>query len=145
MLSTATCTCRRFTANSFHGSGNVTGGSTARTAAAVLGEVGDQRVHPIETRRVDELAAPSLLGDEAGMHQLMEVEGKRRRGNSQLVPDLPRRHPLRAPLDEQPVDGKPRLLRKRAERCNRLRGLHGMFLEESKARRNHISRTMESL
>src|SRR5438105_3147832 len=48
-----------------------------RALAAVLGEVAEQRVHVAERGAVDDVAAETLLSDQARVRQLFQVERQR--------------------------------------------------------------------
>src|SRR3990172_11033851 len=52
---------------------------------AVLGEVGQQFVHPVEIGPVDQVSATAHLGHHARVHQLLEMEGERRRRDLKFV------------------------------------------------------------
>src|SRR5580693_5626682 len=100
MSSTATCTCMRFMVSSFGRSSGITSRSAHAIApAAVFGEIGDEPVHRREVGGIDELAAQPALGDEAGMNQLLQVKGKRRRRDADRLGDEAGREAFRAFLD----------------------------------------------
>ena len=68
--------------------------------AAVLGHVAKQTIHLREVGAVDQVAALLFDGDEAGMGQLLQVEGQRVAGHVELVGEDAGRQPLGA-CDDQ--------------------------------------------
>jgi hypothetical protein len=58
------------------------------------------------------------------MHELLEVERERRRGDAQRFGDPSRRQPLRPPLDEKPENAEPGLLRQGAQSRDHLFRIH---------------------
>src|SRR5579884_104587 len=128
--STLTCTCRRFIALSCRRCfGGIADGGRARDAApaTIFGKVGEQFVHCAVFGRVNELAAESTLGEEAGMQKLLEMERQRCRQHPEPLRD-----------DAGPQTGRPLryqqakrveagLLGERAERGNRVLLVHAPF------------------
>ena len=49
---------------------------TALALAAVFRQVGQQGIHPIEMRPVNQVATDALLTDQVGVHQAFEVKGQ---------------------------------------------------------------------
>src|SRR5688572_22617259 len=95
-----------------------------RAAAAIRGEIGEQRVHGLVARGIDERPSLAPHADEPGLAQPVEVEGKRVRGQRERRRDLARGHALRAGLDEEPEHVEPVVLRERAERRDGLALFH---------------------
>src|SRR5882672_2685629 len=64
-------------------------GNACRRAppAAVLGQVAHQIIHDGKVRRVDKLSAISLLSDELRAVKMLQVKGKRRRGQLEALSD----------------------------------------------------------
>jgi hypothetical protein len=103
----------------------IAGGRTYRIpAAAIFGEVGQQLVHGSVFGRVDELAAEPALRDEAGMYELLKVEGKRRRQDTKAIGDHTGRQACRPLRYQQPEHIKPRFLCERPKRGDRAFLLH---------------------
>src|ERR1700727_56187 len=102
--STATCTCRRFMGLPFFdgAGGGRTGGGVA--VATVFREVGEQGAHGRVRGCVDEGAAFAARGDEGGVFEVAEVEGKRGGGECEAVGDEAGGQALRAGLNEEAVD-----------------------------------------
>src|SRR5271169_1199183 len=69
--------------------------------AAVLGQVGDERPHALEVRGVDQRPAVPLGIDEAGMLEMTEVEGERRRREIEALSDLAGGYPGGPRLDQE--------------------------------------------
>src|SRR4051812_33522834 len=69
--------------------------------AAVFGQVGEHAIHAVEHDPVHQIAPDALLGDEAGVHQLLEVEGKAAGGNPQQLGDHARGCTVIARNDER--------------------------------------------
>src|SRR5271154_676720 len=127
---TATCTWSLFIFVSFDCYG-LTGGRRARlSAAAVVGQEADERVHAFEIGGVDDEASVLAAFREAGSRKPGEVERERRRREFQLFADASGSHASGSRLDQQPEDREARGLGQRAE------GLHCLH-------RFHISRIME--
>src|SRR4051812_33322130 len=85
--STWTWTWKRFMVISLAGLAGGRFRQALLTLAAVFGEVGEHAVHAVEHDAVHEVAADPLLGDQAGMHQLLEVEGQAAGGNPEQLGD----------------------------------------------------------
>lgn len=130
--------------------------------AAVLGQVGDQRPHAREVRRVDERTAVALDIDEAGMLEVAEMEGERWRREIETFSDLAGGDPAGPRLDQEPEDVESRLVRQTGEggesvylfhissivefsdHCQRAPfGIAGMFGED--AARQHVSRLNDNI
>src|SRR3954465_8792748 len=106
---TPTCTWKRFMALSFQG--GFRGAGCARAAAAtVLGEVADERVHIPEISRIEDEASFLAALGKPRARQVREVEGERRRRQLQGFSNAAGGQPVRAGLDEQPVDREARFL-----------------------------------
>ena len=108
---------------SFMGNGFCRGRARA-AAAAVLGEVRNERVRGLEIGGVNDEAPFVAAPGDAGAREAGEMEGQRRRREAELLADAAGRHALRPRLDEQPEDAEPRLLRERGERVDRFLGFH---------------------
>ncbi len=107
------------------GAPGIAGG--ARTAA-VLGEIGDEGVHPRDVRPVPDEAPVLARGDQPGVGQFLQVKRQRRRGQAEALADVAGGEPVGRVLDEQPEHGEAALLREGAQggqRALRLFGLHG--------------------
>ena len=98
--------------------------------AAILGHVGEQRVHNRISRRVDQRPAFAPKGDEVRVLELAQVERQRRRREREPLADLPRGKPLRSGLHEQPENIEPSFV------TERNKGGYGFILF-------HISNMME--
>src|SRR6476469_6724367 len=103
MLAWRSCTWawtwNRFMVGSLGGSAGGTGAGcdrARRAFAAVLGEVAEQGGHLPELGAVDQVAAGALHPDQAGMHQLLEVERQRAGRDAQALGHRPGREALRA-------------------------------------------------
>jgi hypothetical protein len=65
---------RRATTRDFASGSDIANGRATCVAATVLGEEGNECIHSLEMRRVDELPALSFLGDEPRSHEVVEME-----------------------------------------------------------------------
>lgn len=81
--------------------------------AAILGHVGEQRVHDGIGRRVDQRPALAPEGHKVRVFELAQVERQRRRREREPLADLPRGKPLRSGSHEQPENIEPRLMTER--------------------------------
>jgi hypothetical protein len=87
----------------------------AASAAAVLGEVGDQRVHRVEVGAVDDVAAVLRGPDQPRVRQFLQVKRQRRRGDVEPPGDGTGGKPGWTGLDQQAEQREARLLRERGE------------------------------
>ena len=78
---------------------------------AILGKKRDQLVHHRKTRRVVDETPLLPRRHQPGARQMRDMEGKRRRRQSQRLGNRAGVHPFRTALDEQAEDAQPRLLR----------------------------------
>jgi len=81
--------------------------------AAILGHVGEQRVHDRIGRRVDQRPAFAPEGHKVRVFELAQVERQRRRREREPLADLSRSKPLRSGLHEQSENIEPRFLAQR--------------------------------
>ena len=81
--------------------------------AAILRQIGEQRVHDGISGRIDQGAALPAEGHEIGVLELVQVERQRRRRKPEPLADLSRGQPLRAGLHQQPEDIEARLVGER--------------------------------
>jgi len=85
------------------------------TLAAVLRQIGDECSHALEVCGIDQRAPVPLGIDEAGMLEMTEMEGERRRREIEPFADLAGGNPGRSRLDQEPEDVEPRLVRQAGE------------------------------
>ena len=71
------------------------------TAAAIVGEISDQRVHRLEPGRIDHRAALAAHRDDAGDPQPVEMKGQRVGRETKRFGDGARSHTLEAGLHQQ--------------------------------------------
>ena len=94
-------------------------GSRRRTCAgalaAVFGEIGEQRIHGLEARRIDHRAALAPDGDEARRAQPVKMEGEGVGRETERARHLPGGQPLRSRLHQQPKHVEPVVLGQRGE------------------------------
>src|SRR5690606_9227983 len=74
--------------------------------AAVAGEELDQAVHRLEVGAVGDAPALRLAADQAGLAELLQVEGKGGAGQGQGGGDVAGAASVRPGLDQQPEDGQ---------------------------------------
>src|SRR5438105_2135065 len=86
--------------------------------AAVGGEIPEQLVHVIELRVVDEVATFALLGDQAGVGELLEVKRQRGCRHAERLCDGTGREARFAADDKEPEDLQAQGLRKRGQGTN---------------------------
>ena len=98
--------------------------------AAILGHVGEQRVHDRIGCRIDQRPTFASEGYEVRVFELVEVKEQRRGWEPQPFADLPRRKPLGSGLHEQSENIETRLVTERDK------GGYGFLLF-------HISNMME--
>src|SRR6185503_17309118 len=104
---TPTCTWKRFIGFSFRGSWKW----RARTAAAaVLGQVADERVHVLEIGAVDDEAPVLAALSQPRAREMRKVERERRRRQAELLADAPRGNAFGPGLYQKPVDPQARFL-----------------------------------
>ena len=75
--------------------------------AAILGHVGEQRVHDRIGRRVDQRPAFAPEGHKVRVFELAQVERQRRRREREPLAELPSGKPLRPGLHEEPENIEP--------------------------------------
>jgi hypothetical protein len=73
-------------------------------AATILGQVADQRIHHCKIDGVKELAADALLRNQAGALKVLQMERQRGRQETDPIANGTGRQPLRAALNQEPVD-----------------------------------------
>jgi hypothetical protein len=96
----------------------------AAAGAAILSQISDHPIHGIEVGAIDELTTLSSLADETRSLKALKMEGKRRGDQPQPGGDMACRQPIRTPLNQQPVDREPVLMRQRPKRCDHIFGFH---------------------
>ena len=87
-----------------------------RTLATVLGEIAEERSHGVVLRGIDHRTAFAPDCYQACQAQPIEMKRKRIWREPEFFRDLTRRQTIRSHLDEQPVDIKAIILRKRSQR-----------------------------
>ncbi len=92
--------------------------------AAVLRQVPEQPGHGWKKGRVDQRSPFPPECHQVGVLELLQVERKRRRRQSELIANPPRRQSLRAGLHKQPVDVEPSFLGKGSQGSKGVRFLH---------------------
>src|SRR3546814_9493511 len=100
----------------------------SRGGAAILHEVGNQRIHRRIIGAVNDRPVLALLLDQPRAAKLCEVKRERAVGNAERLSNRTRRHASPARLHEQTEQREPVLLRKRAERIEGRCRIHGDFL-----------------
>ena len=91
-------------------------GSRRRALATVLGEIAKQRFHGVVLRGVDHRTAFAPDSYQACQAQPIEMKRKRIWREPEFLRDPTRRQTIWSRLDEQPVDIKAIILRKRSQR-----------------------------
>ena len=93
--------------------------------AALIGQVGDDLVHPRIVRRGDDARALLALDDEVGIDQLPEMVGERRPWDAlHPIPELSDRKPVVAGAHQGAIDGDARWMSQRIERDRGFVGVH---------------------
>jgi hypothetical protein len=84
----------------------------------VVCEIGKQRVHSLESRRIDHRSAFALDGHEACIAQTVEVKGQCAWQQPQARGNVASGHSLRACLDQQPKYIETIVLRQCGQGCD---------------------------
>src|SRR5205085_3229316 len=92
--------------------------AAAARAAAVLGEITDQRVHRLEVCAVVDEAALLSGADQSRMRKLFQMERQRGGRDVEVLGDAAGREPCGSLLDQQPEYRQARLLREGGERLS---------------------------
>lgn len=90
----------------FHALGQFDPAFLRRAIAAMLGEEGQQLVHPRKLCSIEHELPILSTSDQARMRELFHVKGQSGRCQLELLPDLSDRHPGFASHDEQAIDAQ---------------------------------------
>ena len=94
------------------------------SGAAVFGQISHQPVHGGVIGGIDQVSAEAPLGDQTGMHELLQVKGERGRRDAKAIRDNARRKPLGAAGHQHPEQRQPGLLGEGAESRDRVFLIH---------------------
>src|SRR4029453_7705558 len=111
---------------------------TATRAAAVFGEIADQAVHRRNIRAIPDEPAVTLILDQAGIHEFLEVKGERRRCEFELEGDGAGRQAIASVLDQQTEDRQAGFLGERSQGRYRAGGISRRSRAESPLFHNSI-------
>ncbi len=120
-----------------------TGRQIGCAAAAILGEVAEQRVHGLEARGVNHLAALAAHRHQSGAAQPVEMKCQGVRCEPKRNGDLAGRQALRSGLHEQAINVQPTLLGEGRERGNGICRFHISTNIEMRAWVKDISTSLE--
>ena len=93
-------------------------------AAASLVEIGQQIIHRREVGGINLLPSKSPLRDQSRLQQLLEVKGRTRRRDPELIRDRARRHSIRPMLHKQAKSDETGLVCERRKRGRHLLRIH---------------------
>src|SRR5258708_34466517 len=131
--STWVCTWKRFMGWSLFVLGGAVhrgGVEAAGALAAVLGQVAEQRVHPVVRRPVDEIAAGPRLGPQSGVGQFLQMEGQRGGGDVERIGHRARREAGPAGHYKRAKHPQAQWLRQSGKRADRVGFLHASTILE---------------
>jgi len=89
----------------------------ALVLTAMLCQIGDQVIHGVEIRCIDNMAAMALGAHQAGSAHLLEMKRQGSRGQREMVADRPCRQTPGTHLNQAPKDVQASFLCQRRERA----------------------------